>query len=105
MNLSCILLAIVVVVPIVVFFSHVVHRHLIAAAESIAIVVAQAPLHVRMAVTIMIVRIPLAMSFEVAPCGFNSVMEAAPLRLAELIRSLVPWAVLIISGGRFGRAC
>jgi hypothetical protein len=82
-------------VVIVMFFAHVVHGGIVAALESIAVVITKGALHVGMAVRVVIVSVLVAMVFKVMTRSVDSIVKAPLLDLAEFARWLIPGMILV----------
>lgn len=73
---------------------HVGHGAFVAAAESIAVIVALIACDMGMAIGIMIVGIRVAVAFEIVPGGLNAVVKALTPHIAKVIGWRVPGTIL-----------
>jgi hypothetical protein len=90
-------LAIVAIMALVVaLFLQVVHRSAISLAESGAIIIVELAFHARVAVAVVIIRILVAVGFEIPPRRLYAIVEALPLRIAIFRGRFVPAALSLV---------
>jgi hypothetical protein len=74
---------------------HVVHRHFIAATETLSIVGLGAVRHMGMTIFVAIVDVRSAVIVVVFPGAFDSIVKALALYVAELLWGSIPGAIMI----------
>jgi len=74
----------------------VVHRAAISLPECVTIIVVELAFHARVAVTVVIVGILVAVGFKIPARCFYAVVEALPLRIAIFRWRLVPAALSLV---------
>jgi hypothetical protein len=67
-----------------------IHGFVVAAAESLAIVVSRTSLNMRMTVFVTVVHVWLAVVVEVLASSFDAIVEALTLDIAKLLRWCIP---------------
>src|ERR1700722_5333638 len=73
-----------------------IHGFVVAAAESLAIVVSRTSLNMRMTVFITVVHVRLAVVVEVLASSFDAIVEALTLDIAKLLRWCIPFTPSLI---------
>ena len=73
------------VVIVVVVAVHMLHRALVAAAESVAIIIALFARHRGMTKRLMVIRVRVVMPFHIPAGGFDAFLKSLTSRIAELI--------------------
>jgi len=77
-----------------------IHRYLIASAKTFAVVVAGAGRNVRVTILIAVVNVSSPVVIKVLASAFDPIVKSLPLYIFELLRRVVPSAILSISRSR-----
>src|ERR1700677_280748 len=77
-----------------------VHRNIVAAPESIAIVMSRTWRNMRMAKFVAVIHVRRAVVVEVLACPFNAVVEALTLNVTKLLRRGIPSTRRLAIAGR-----